>query len=338
MRRCFQLARRGQGFVSPNPLVGCVIVAHGNIIGEGYHRCYGEAHAEVNAIESVKKAALLEEATLYVNLEPCAHFGKTPPCADLIIQKKIPKIVIANRDPFHAVDGKGIEKLEHAGRQVIAGVCDDEGLELNRSFFTFHTKDRPYITLKWAQTPTGFIDKKREPGETSPFWISSPATRKLVHLWRSKVDAILIGSRTALIDNPELTARDVSGRQPVRIILDPDQEVSAEARVFNSHAPTWYFSRSQRHLPEGVKQFKIADESSLHELLQVLHRQNIQHLFVEGGAHTLTQFIEQNLWDEAHVIVGSTSLNEGVLAPAIKAKPQHRQSYSTDELHSYYNS
>lgn len=337
MRRCLQLAVRGIGYVSPNPLVGCAIVHEGKIIGEGYHRKYGEAHAEVNAIASVKNHDLLDKATLYVNLEPCAHHGKTPPCADLIIQKNIPRIVIANRDPFHAVNGKGIEKLQNAGREVIYGVCEYEGRQLNRAFFTFHEHKRPYITLKWAQTRDGFMDKLRYKNETHPFWISSPATRKLVHLWRTQVDGILIGSRTAFTDNPELTARDASGRQPVRIVLDPDQEIEAEARVFNANATTFYFSKSPRELPATIRQFQLDEDQSLKPLLDALYQQGIQHLLVEGGALTLANFIAQNLWDEAVVIVGRSELEKGVQSPQIQGQLVTRTSYSNDQLLSYRN-
>ncbi len=335
MRRCLQLAKRGIGFVSPNPLVGCVIVYNGRIIGEGYHQRYGEAHAEVNAIASVREQALLNKATLYVNLEPCAHHGKTPPCADLIVRMNIPRIVIANRDPFHAVDGKGIEKLKNAKRDVVYGVCEQEGRELNRAFFTYHENKRPYITLKWAQTRNGFIDKLRAPNETNPFWISSPATRKLVHLIRTHVDAILIGSRTARIDDPELTARDASGRQPVRIVLDPDHEIDAAARVFNSNAPTLYFSKSTRKLPSAVRQFQFDEGAKITSLLQRLYDEGVQHLLVEGGAYTLNSFIEQNIWDEAISIVGNTELNDGVLAPEINAREAQRFEYAGDQFIRY---
>lgn len=337
MRRCLQLAQRGVGFVSPNPLVGCVIVHQGKIIGEGYHRCYGEAHAEVNAIAAVKQPELLAASTLYVNLEPCAHFGKTPPCADLIIEKNIPRIVIANRDPFHAVDGKGIDKLTKAGREVVYGVCEEEGRQLNQAFFTYHLKKRPYITLKWAQTSDGFIDRLRSANENQPFWISSPATRKLVHLWRTQIDAILVGSRTALIDNPELTARDASGRQPVRILLDPEHAIDVKARIFNSSAKTFYFSRTARNLPVDIQQFKLFDDQTLGLVLETLYEEGIQHLLVEGGAYTLNHFIEQNLWDEARVIVGPRFLERGIEAPRIDNRPVARQSYAGDELLSYRN-
>ncbi len=220
MRRCLQLAKMGEGNVAPNPMVGAVIVCNHKIIGEGYHQEFGGPHAEVNAINSVKDKSLLAKSTIYVSLEPCAHHGKTPPCSDLIVEHKIPKVVIGSQDTFSKVNGKGIKKLEANGCQVTCGVLEKECRKLNKRFFTFHEKKRPFVILKWAQTKDGFLDKKRNEGEKGIHWITAPETRSLVHLWRSKEMGVLVGRQTAAVDDPKLNVRDVTGKNPVRIILD----------------------------------------------------------------------------------------------------------------------
>lgn len=335
MHRCFQLAACGTGNTAPNPLVGSVIVHNERIIGEGYHRCYGEPHAEVNAIASVEEPDLLTSSTLYVNLEPCAHFGKTPPCADLIIKSGIPKVVIANRDPFPAVDGKGIEKMQAAGIDVIQGVEERAGRHLNRHFFTFHEQQRPYILLKWAQTANGLIDRARTPGDGGPAWITQPATRKLVHLWRTQHQAILVGSKTVLTDNPELTARDVQGPQPLRIVLDPQGEAQRhDLRVYNDAAPTLYFG--QKWPDATVECIEAGGEQLLKTVLNELYRQKILSVLVEGGKYTLERFIEGGFWDEARVLSGQTMFASGAFAPNINATPAESFTYGGDRVNLFY--
>lgn len=337
MRRCFELASRGAGFVAPNPLVGAVIVANGAIIGEGWHRAWGNHHAEPNAIANVRDHHLLSQATLYVNLEPCAHQGKTPPCADLIIEKGIARVVIANRDPFKEVNGKGIDRLHSAGVNVEHGCLEHEGRRLNRHFFTFHEKNRPHITLKWAQTSNGFMDRLRVENDHGPFWITSPSTRKIVHLWRSQHSAVLVGVRTALTDDPELTVRDASGRQPVRILLDPDNEAPAGLRIFNDRAPTLVVARQKPAFIADQQWIKAGADNDLSMLMTALHQRNVLSVLVEGGRFTLDRFIEQGLWDEARVLTGAGQVADGLQAPRHHGVLHSRKHYRPDIIETYLN-
>ena len=298
MRRCLQLAQCGQQGAAPNPMVGAVIVCDGRIIGEGYHQRCGEAHAEVNAIASVKEPALLQRSTIYVSLEPCAHYGKTPPCAQLIIDKRIPKVVVGCRDPFAQVNGKGIEMLRNAGIEVREGVLEQECLELNRRFITFHTHHRPYITLKWAQSKDGFIDKARTDEHEAPIRFSTPITQALAHQLRAENEAILVGYRTVMLDNPSLTTRAWYGKNPIRIVIDPENALPSDRRIFVGQASTYVFG-------------------SISEALTKLHALQVQSLLVEGGAKTLTQFIEAGLWDEARIETAPLLLRDGIPAPVI---------------------
>ena len=235
MKKCLELAKKGMGYVSPNPMVGCVIVFNDEIIGEGYHQEYGKDHAEVNAIENVKDKSLLKKSTLYVNLEPCVHFGKTPPCTNLIIESKIPKVVIGCADSYSEVSGKGIKKMQNRGIEIIVGVLGKESRELNKRFFTFHEKKRPYIILKWAESKDGFMAPLNQ---NKPFWMTSSESKKLVHKWRAEEEAILIGRITAKKDNPSLTVREVAGSNPIRIIIDKNLTLSGDLNLFNSDAKT----------------------------------------------------------------------------------------------------
>lgn len=335
MQRCLELAQNGDGNVAPNPLVGCVIVHEGRIIGEGFHRQYGGPHAEPNAINSIENPALLRSSTLYVNLEPCAHHGKTPPCADLIVNSGIPKVVIANRDPFEAVDGKGIERLKNAGVEVITGVCEAEGRHLNRRFFTFHEQKRPYILLKWAQTANGLIDIDRTAGAEGSAWITHPNTRKLVHQWRSRHAAILVGSKTVKTDNPELTVRDVAGKQPLRVVLDPHGEVQdASLRIYNDAAPTLYVG--QKWPDATVDTLEASGASLITPVLDELYRRNIQSVLIEGGKYTLEQFITAGLWDEARVLTGQTVFASGAFAPKITASKTESFDFGPDRITTYF--
>lgn len=295
MQRCLQLASLGMPLAKPNPFVGSVIVYNNTIIGEGYHQKCGEAHAEVNAIRSVVNLELLTNATLYVNLEPCAHYGKTPPCADLIIKQGIPKVVIGCIDPYSEVSGKGIERLKNAGIQVVTDVLKSESLWINRRFFTYHQRKRPYVILKWAQTTDGFTDKKRLGEQTGVNWITQPSTKQLVHKWRSEEDAIVVGHRTWNVDKPSLTVREMDGPSPQRIILSAGVEPL---------------------IPEpGQNELVFAGEPD--ELMNYCYEQKIQSVLIEGGSNTLNRFISTNLWDEARVLTGKIAFDEGIKAPSL---------------------
>ena len=296
MRRCIQLAKLGAGSVSTNPMVGAVVVYNGNIIGEGFHKRFGQAHAEVNAINSVKNPGLLSKSEIYVSLEPCAHFGKTPPCADLIIEKGIRKVYVGCLDPFSKVDGKGIQKLRNAGIEVVTGVLEKECQELNRRFFTFVNLKRPYIILKWAQSLDGYIDK-----DFLPVKISNPLTNILSHKWRSEEDAILVGTTTAERDNPHLDNRLWSGKNPVRIILDKENALDKKLNIFDNSQPTII-----------VKEFDV------NEILNKLYHNNIQSVIVEGGAKTHNLFLESGLWDEIRIFQSDEMLHCGTKAAKIQ--------------------
>lgn len=299
MRRCISLARHGAGNVSANPMVGAVVVYDGRIIGEGYHRKYGEAHAEVNAINSVKDKALLPKSEIYVSLEPCAHFGKTPPCADLIIEKRIRKVYVGCRDTFGKVDGKGIQKLRAAGAEVVVGILEHECLDLNRRFFTSVNYKRPYVILKWAQSLDGFIDK-----DFMPVRISNHQTEILNHKWRSEEDAILVGYNTALRDNPSLTNRLWAGKNPLRVVLDRDGSLPKNLRIFDGAARTVVLD--------------FAGDDAPQKILSALYEMKVQSVIVEGGARTHQMFIDAGLWDEARILVSPAMLGNGTRAADLR--------------------
>lgn len=329
MKRCIELASKAIGYTSPNPMVGSVIVYDGDIIGEGYHEKYGEAHAEVNAINSVKDKSLLPKSTLYVNLEPCAHFGKTPPCSNLIIEHKIPKVVIGCVDTFSEVAGKGIQKMKDAGIEVVVGVLESESRELNKRFFTFHEKKRPYIILKWAESQDGFIASKNQ---TKPFWMTSSESKKIVHKWRAEEDAILVGRITAEKDNPSLTVREVEGKNPTRIVIDTDLKLDTSLNLFNSEAETLIFN-SVKSEENGKNKFvKIDFNNLIKNILEELHKQNIQSVIIEGGSTTLQSFIDADMWDEARIFTANTTLIDGVKAPNIKGEITSTTNIGGDEL------
>ena len=318
MHRCLQLAKMGTGNVAPNPMVGAVLVYENEIIGEGYHQQYGQAHAEVNCINNVSEAnqSVIEKSTLYVSLEPCAHFGKTPPCADLIIKNKIPNVVIACRDSYEEVDGKGIQKLQQAGVNVIVGILEKEALELNKRFFTFHRKQRPYIILKWAQSK----DAKIARHDFSALKISNDITNRMVHKWRSEEAAILVGTNTALHDNPSLTTRLWKGNNPVRLVLDLQLKLPLSLHLFDGSVKTIVFNQVKHEEENGVTFYKLSfGEDIICGLLNALYRLKIQSVLVEGGARLLQSFIDQNYWDEARVITNEQLIIEsGINAPELK--------------------
>jgi diaminohydroxyphosphoribosylaminopyrimidine deaminase / 5-amino-6-(5-phosphoribosylamino)uracil reductase len=318
MRRCLQLALNGKGTCSPNPMVGAILVRDGKIIGEGWHKKAGEPHAEPNAINSVKNQDLLKESTLYVSLEPCSHYGKTPPCVDLIIKKNIPRVVIGTLDPFPEVSGRGVARLKAAGVDVTVGVESDACLQLNKSFFTFFTKKRPYVILKWAQTRNGFIDYKREPGSVeSPLIISSPFTKMLTHKLRSENDVILVGTRTALLDNPKLNVRDWSGNTPVRAVVDRNLVLNEGLYLFDGAIPTLVFTEKSKNDMPGVSYITIDFNSAVSSILNWLYQNNYQRLLVEGGALLHEAFLKAGLWDEIHIETSEIEIPDGVSAPDI---------------------
>jgi diaminohydroxyphosphoribosylaminopyrimidine deaminase / 5-amino-6-(5-phosphoribosylamino)uracil reductase len=334
MKQCIDLAVRGLGNVAPNPMVGCVIVCDGIIIGAGNHQQYGQAHAEVNAIKSVENKELLKNATLYVNLEPCAHFGKTPPCADLIIEHKIPYVVIGNVDTNSLVAGRGIKKLMEAGIDVKVGILEEECKKLNKRFFTFHEKKRPYIILKWAQSADGFIDIKRnEENKGVPIQISNSDSKKLLHLWRSQEQAIMIGTNTALLDNPHLTVRDVEGKNPVRLTVDKWLRIPRHYHLFDKSTPTLIFTAVDEASQDNLEFVKIDFEQPvIPQVLNELYKRNIQSLIVEGGELLLNSFIDAGLWDAARVFISDKKLIKGVNAPVLNASPVVRENISGDKL------
>ena len=317
MGRCIQLAKLGAGNVAPNPTVGAVLVFENKIIGEGYHQKYGEAHAEVNCINNVqeKNKTLIEKSTIYVSLEPCAHHGKTPPCADLIIKNKIKKVVIGCQDIYKEVAGKGIEKLQNAGAEVITGILEKECKDLNKRFFTFHQKQRPYIILKWAQSANGKIGSNNN----ERILISNDYSNGLVHNWRAEEAAILVGTNTALKDNPSLTTRLWKGNNPVRIVIDKELKLPSGSKLFSKETNTVIFNFVKNTVEENLNFVKILKENFLQEMLFSLYRLNIQSVLVEGGAKTLQYFIDAGFWDEARVITNEKMVIEnGIAAPEMK--------------------
>lgn len=321
MARCLQLAANGRFDTAPNPMVGAVIVHHGKIIGEGYHRRCGEAHAEVNAVSSVKDESLLREATMYVSLEPCAHYGKTPPCADLIVSKHIPRVVIGCRDNFDQVDGKGIQKLRDAGIEVTVGVLEEECRALNRAFFTYHGKRRPYIILKWAQSADGYIDKNRAERTDGPaVRFSTDETSMNVHRLRALSDAILVGRRTASLDNPSLTTRLWPGKSPLRVVIDRKGILDLGLKIFDGTTKTAVFTDIFRDFGEtdNIKQIPLSPlQDILQQVIEQLYANKIQRLLVEGGSRLLQSFIDHGLWDEAFVEEAPFCLGNGVKAPVL---------------------
>jgi len=317
MQRCLQLAQLGAGHVAPNPMVGAVLVHQGRIIGEGYHRLYGHAHAEVDCVQRVAEVdrPLIPRATMYVSLEPCAHYGKTPPCADLIVQQQIPKVVIGCTDSFSEVSGKGIEKLQKAGVEVTVGMLERASRELNRRFFTFHEKKRPYIVLKWAQCPAGFMATLN--GE--PVRLSNQYSDRLVHRWRSEEMAILVGTNTALTDDPQLTTRLWPGKSPLRLVIDRELKTPRHYRLWDNSVPTWFFTEKEAAVNGQTETLQLDfRQPLLPQLMERLYERNITSVLVEGGAYVLQRFIEAGLWDEARVINGTTAiLPEGQKAPVL---------------------
>lgn len=333
MRRAMELATLGRGNVSPNPLVGCVIACEGEIIGEGYHEQYGQAHAEVNAIAHVRDPQKLSQSTLYVSLEPCSHYGNTPPCADLIVQHQIPRVLISNQDPNPVVAGRGIARLRQAGIEVQTGLLASEGETLNRRFFTFMRKKRPYIILKWAETADGFLARENYDSK----WISDAHSRLLVHKWRAEEDAIMVGTNTAFYDNPRLNVRDWSGRNPVRILLDRNLRVPTGHAIFdNSQLTICYNLHRNDHA--GQNEFvRLDSEAGLSEILSDLFLRKIQSVIVEGGAALLQSFFAAGLWDEARIFKSPEQFGKGIPAPKPLGTLTSLDTLVADQLFFYQN-
>ncbi len=334
MREAIELAKNGLGKVQPNPMVGAVIVHNNQIIGKGYHQEYGKAHAEVNAINDViqhyeNASELLRESSIYVSLEPCAHFGKTPPCADLIIKHQIPRVYISNTDPFQSVNGKGIEKLKKAGIEVFTDILKEEGYQLNRRFFTYHTLQRPYVILKWAESQDSYISA----AENQRTNISGDAAKKLNHQWRSEEQSILVGTKTVQIDNPFLTVREIEGRNPVRVIIDKDLKLSNDLNIFNEESKTIVFN-SKKTVQEGNVLYVEIDFYGLvpQFILYQLYLMEIQSIIIEGGAFTINEFLQFNLWDEARIFRSKHTLSQGVKAPKVSGKLVSTTDLGDDEL------
>jgi len=334
IKRCLFLARKGLGNTSPNPMVGSVLVHNGLVIGEGYHKEYGKEHAEVNAINTVIDKSKLQESTLYVNLEPCSHFGKTPPCVDLIIKYQIPTVVIGSVDDNPNIKGKGIEKLIKNGCEVTLGVLEEECRELNKRFYIFHNKKRPFIILKWAQTIDGFI----APTPSKQEWITGQQSKVTVHQWRAEESAILVGTNTVLIDNPALTVREWVGKNPIRVILDFNNKLNNNLKVFDNDADTLVYNYTNEGLQDNCEFIKLEKEgASLNLIMADLYHRGIGSIIIEGGKKILDSFIEMGLWDEARIFTGNKSFGEGMPAPDLNCKPVNNEYIGDDLLEVYIN-
>ncbi len=334
MQRALKLAENGQGAVSPNPMVGCIIVHNGLIIGEGWHQKFGGAHAEVNAINSVDNKKLLKEAIVYVTLEPCSYYGKTPACSDLLIQLKVKKVVVAALDPNPKVSGNGIKALKNAGIEVESGVLEKKSIELNQRFFINQELHRPYVILKWAQTKNGFVARKNYDSK----WISNEFSRQRVHQWRAEEDAILVGKNTAQYDNPSLTVRDWEGSNPLRVVLDRNLELSTHLNLFNGEVHTLVYNTKESKICKKYEHIKLAKENFLTQVLKDLYHRNIGSIIIEGGSKVLRTFVQLGLWDEARVFTSNQEFEEGIEAPQMKETIEKQEQVEGDKLTFYLNS
>ncbi|WP_348741790.1 bifunctional diaminohydroxyphosphoribosylaminopyrimidine deaminase/5-amino-6-(5-phosphoribosylamino)uracil reductase RibD [Tenacibaculum sp. 190524A05c] len=338
MRRCLELGQRGIGTTRPNPSVGAVIVNNGVIIGEGFTDPYGGPHAEVNAIRSVKDESLFKTSTIYVTLEPCSHFGKTPPCSDLIIEKKIPNVVIGTIDTHSVVAGRGIKRLKDNGVNVVVGVMEEECKKHHKRFFTFQNKKRPFIILKWAETKDGFIAPNHKDTQ-EPVWISNEYSKQLVHKWRAQEHAILVGTNTVLADNPKLNVRSWTGNNPIRVVLDKSLKISESLSVLDETVKTIVITEVEKESSNENLVYETIDFSKpiTKQIIEVLVQHKIQSIIIEGGAQTLQTFIDDNIWDEARVFIGENEFGDGVKAPELKAKLEREEKLQNDTLRIYLN-
>lgn len=333
MRRAIELAQKGLGSVSPNPMVGCVIVHGDTVIGEGYHQQYGGPHAEPNAVAAVKNQDLLTESTVYVTLEPCAHWGKTPPCANLLVEKKVKKVIVGALDTNPLVAGKGIEILRAAGIEVVSGILEQEVRFQNRRFFCFMEKKRPYIILKWAQTADGFIARKNFDSK----WISNSLSRQLVHRWRAEEDGIMVATNTARYDDPQLNVRDWAGRNPTRIVLDKHRALDQKLNLFDQSQATICYTGDYSEKRENLEFVALGEKFDLGAILKDLYGRRIQSIIVEGGAKLLQSFIDQNLWDEARVFRSDTLFGEGIEAPQFSGRILEKNQMTGNEVTIFKN-
>ncbi len=336
MKRCLSLAKKGIGYTSPNPLVGCVIVYNNKIIGEGWHKNYGESHAEVNAIKNVNDTSVLNKSTIYVNLEPCNHYGKTPPCSELIIKYKIPKLVIGVKDPNKKVNGNGIDKLKKHGCKIKINVLKKDCVNLNKRFFTFHQKKRPYVILKWARTKDGFIAPLNKTKNAKKiFWISNPLSVQKVHKLRSTEDGILVGINTILKDDPSLTLRKWNGKHPKRYVIDPNLKIDDKSKVIKDKHPLTIINSHKNFKTKNKKWIKCNFNKTLN-VLKILYKENIQSVIIEGGTKTIQHFIDENLWDEAQVFTGAKKIIKGIKEPILNIKESYYEKIGDNKLSLYY--
>ncbi|MFY0685892.1 MAG: bifunctional diaminohydroxyphosphoribosylaminopyrimidine deaminase/5-amino-6-(5-phosphoribosylamino)uracil reductase RibD [Cyclobacteriaceae bacterium] len=331
MLRALQLAELGRGNVSPNPMVGCVIVHEHRIIGEGYHQQFGGAHAEVNAIASVKDQSLLASSDVYVTLEPCSHYGKTPPCSDLLIEKQVRSVIVATSDPNEKVNGQGIAKMQAAGIEVTIGVLEKASNQLNVRFNTFHQHKRPYVILKWAQTNDGFIARKNFDSK----WISNSYSRQLVHKWRTEEDAILVGYNTAFYDDPMLNAREWEGKDPLRVLLDRDLQLPTSHHLLDGSIPTMIMTRKAKE--SSGNQRYIQNDMSPKSILEALYQEGVSSVIIEGGSRTIQDFINTGLWDEARIFTSITEFPEGISAPKLDMNSSEVIDVDGDKLETFYH-
>ena len=333
MQRALELAESGRGKVSPNPMVGCVIVHEDRIIGEGYHKEYGKAHAEVNAVNSVENHELLAESTVYVTLEPCAHFGKTPPCANLLVKKQVKRVIIAAFDTNPLVGGKGIQILKEAGIDVQTGLLEKEARIQNKRFFTQIEKRRPYVILKWAQTADGFMARE----DYSSKWITNASSRQLVHKWRAEEDAIMVGKNTAKYDDPALNVRDWVGKNPLRLVIDSKLELPNTLKLFDEAVPTICFNTIKSETIGTLEFVKLRAGFQVMEILEQLYQRNIQSVIIEGGSYLLNKFLSSELWDEARVFTSSNKFGNGIAAPIPPAPVSESIEILEDTLRIYHH-
>ncbi len=333
MQRVLDLAKQGYGQVSPNPLVGCVIVKNKKIISEGYHKKYGGHHAEIEAINNVSDKKLLHGAELYVNLEPCSHYGKTPPCAKSIVKYGFSKVYIANTDPNPLVAGKGIQILKEANIEVVENILREKGYSLNRYFFYFFQNKSPYIILKWARTKDNFLARS----DYSSKWISNWLSRKIVHKWRSEIDAILIGTNTALYDNPQLSTRSWLGKNPVRVVIDKTLRLKTDLHLFDQTIPTFCYNLKKNKTSKNLDYIRLGKENFLENLMADLHEKNIQTVLIEGGAKLLNNFLNLNFWQELRIFQSQQIFNKGIKAPNPKGILVEQQELLGDELKIFWN-
>jgi diaminohydroxyphosphoribosylaminopyrimidine deaminase/5-amino-6-(5-phosphoribosylamino)uracil reductase len=333
MQRAIELALKGLGGVSPNPMVGCVIVYNDKIIGEGWHKKFGEAHAEVNAVNSVENKELLADSVFYITLEPCSFHGKTPACTDLILKYKPRSVVLASKDPNPHVNGHGVSILKNGGIEVIYGILEDESVAINRRYFVSMSQNRPYIVLKWAQTADGFIARNNYDSK----WISNEQSRQLVHKWRSEEDAIVVGYNTVKYDDPMLTVRNWVGRNPIRVIIDPKLELDHSLKIFASDEKIYIINTISDQTAGNICHVKVRANNYLADMLAYLWEQNIGSLIIEGGAKSIKKFLAEGYWDEARIFTAESKFGEGIAAPSIELEPDQEQNIIGDRLSTIYN-